>query len=219
MQPATVTPRNSPFPGSKIFITAWIVENVGMLVELVNPEWSPYLGDALWSELSLGDDSPLYHRLNEQYGIDYSMTSSKTGRLWEDYYYIFGTEPVLVSIYDISTTLGLFTNIRDTGSDTYLCALNDMRSWLQSEVNNPRGLIYETPIHWINLHNHSEAPQKLGFLVSPVDTKKCITLCYGEVYPYWGDVNSNILALYVDLTEISTELAELLNYTIQTTNR
>ncbi len=92
-----------------------------------------------------------------------------------------------------------------------------MRSWLQSEENNPSGLIFETPIHWINLLNHSDMPQKLGFLLSPADTKKYIALYY-EIYPSWGDVNSEVLDLYVDLTEISTELAELLHYTIQTAN-
>ena len=126
MQPATVTPRNSPFPGSKISITVWRVENIGMLVEFVNADWSPYLGDTLWSELSLGDNFPLYRRLEEHYSIEYSMTCAKTGRLWEDYYHIFGTEPVIVSSYKTSTTLGLFTT--DTDSNTYLSALNDMRS-------------------------------------------------------------------------------------------
>jgi hypothetical protein len=51
MQPAIVTPRNSPVPGSKVHVTGWRVEGVGMLVDLQNSDNSPYMGEALWYEL------------------------------------------------------------------------------------------------------------------------------------------------------------------------
>ena len=56
MQPAIVTPRESPVPfhlyvpGCDVALTAWRVEGVGMLVELVRSDNYPYLGDILWTE-------------------------------------------------------------------------------------------------------------------------------------------------------------------------
>ena len=144
------------------------------------------------------------------------MTCEKTGRLWEESYFVYGTDPVLVHNYNTPTTLGLFTTTEDCA--TCLCALTEIRRWLETETRNPGGIIYETPTQWLIPLNHSLTAQKLGFLLSPADTIKFITLIYGDLYPFWGDINSEQLEYFVDLSDISTELAESLHYTVHTTN-
>ena len=52
-----------------------------------------------------------------------------------------------------------------------------------------------------------------GRIVSATDTAEYVTMYHGDIYPFWGDWNSDVLATYVDLDEISDELAWLLEYT------
>ncbi len=96
-------------PGSHVAITAWKVEGVGMLVELLSYDNYPYLGNTLWIELDHFYESKLFRRLREKHEVEYYMTCTKTGLLWEGMYHVFGTTPVNSPNYTSSVSLGLFT--------------------------------------------------------------------------------------------------------------
>jgi hypothetical protein len=215
MQPAIVTPRNSPFPGSKVKITGWKVENIGILVDLQNTENSPYVGENLWYELDKWDESGLFCRLREEYGIEYDMTCAKTGRLWQGQYHDFGETPVMLPGFTHFSSIGLFTacDLDYTYSGTSRSALEEIRDWLHDEDTNNSHFLYEIEDNWLSKIDRSYKPQKLGHIVSAADTAAYVTLYHRTIYPFWGDVNSDVLAKYVDLDEISDELADLLNYT------
>ena len=148
------------------------------------------------------------------------MTCAKTGRLWQGQYHVYGATPVMVQNCTTSTSLSLFTTTDldpswDNG--TSRSALYEIRDWLRHHIDN-NFRRYDVPQNWINLHNGTYAPQKLGHIVCASDTAAYITMYHGEIFPFWGDVNSDVIAQYVDLSEISQELVELLNYTITQTN-
>ena len=222
MQPAIVTPRESPVPvhlyasGYDVTLTAWRVEGVGMLVEIVSSDNYPYLGDILWTELDHYYDSKLFRRLRKKHDVEYYMTCEKTGLLWEGMYHVFGATPVNSPNFATSVSLGLFTTTDlDPGrtNGTSRSALYAIRDWLVYHKDNTFRR-YDVPQNWINLLNGINALQKLGHIVCARDTAAFITMYHGEIFPFWGDVYSDVIAQYVDLSKISQELADLLNYTI-----
>jgi len=222
MQPAIVTPRESPVPvhlyvpGCDVALTAWRVESVGMLVELVSSDNYPYLGDILWAELDHSYESKLFRRLREKHEVEYYMTCEKTGLLWEGMYHVFGATPVNSPNFNTSVSLGLFTTtdtVPGLDNGTSRSALYEIRDWLRYHIDN-NFRCYDVPKNWINIRNGTHAAQKLGDIVCARDTAAYIALYHGEIVPFWGDMYSDIIAKYVDLNEISQELADLLNYTI-----
>ena len=145
MQPAIVTPPASPVPvqmyvpGSHVAITAWKVEGVGMLVELLSNDNYPYLGTTLWIELGHFYESKLFRRLRQKHKVEYYMTCKKTGLLWEGKYHVFGATPVNSPNYHSPVTLGLFnTTDLDPSWDngTSRSALYEIRDWLRYQIGN-----------------------------------------------------------------------------------
>ena len=139
-------------------------------------------------------------------------------------YHVFGATPVNAPNYTTSVSLGLFTTTDlDPGWDNHTsrCALHEIQHWLRDESRKRSRklglgytfLRYEVPQNWFNLRNGTYAPQKLGHIVCARDTAAYITMYHGEIFPFWGDVYSDVIAQYVDLSEISlTTLAKLVSF-------
>jgi hypothetical protein len=118
------------------------------------------------------------------------------------------------------SSIGLFTacDLDNTYSGTLRSALKEIRDWLHDEDSNDSHFLYEIDDNWLSKVDRMYKPQKVGHIVSVAATMAYVNQYHGAIYPFWGDVNSDDLAKYVDLDEISDELADLLNYTKTRTN-
>ena len=212
MNAVVVSPHANPNPWDMVYVSGWKVTGVGILVDLSDPDESPYGNEHLWTELTKKQESVLFCDLFENYSTEFVMTCPKTGRLYEG---ILEDQSLTPARFPNSTGLskvGVFAitqyvkPVEDWKDHLEKIMLHAIAFWLNTEVNNPNMTEFRVRI------NRLHETHKLGNLIDASSTTQYIKI-HNIIHPSWGDDNTGTLADYVDLEDITQELADLVGYT------
>jgi hypothetical protein len=214
MEPNRVTPRTSPQPWSSVYVSGWKVTGVGMIVDLENPDRSPYKKVHLWCELSRKDNSGLYRQLLDECSSMFEMTCAKTDCMYESRLTDQSPTPP-VSIPGFSQ-VGVFSitqyeeHVEEWEQHLEIKTLHTIAGWLNAEGNIPDNTTFQVRLNGLN------DTHKLGSLIDENATVRYIKIYY-TLHPSWGNENREILAKLVDLGNITESVAHLVGYTKTTT--